>query len=63
MSVIVKPLDDCAPLEVTTALLENSSGVSPETALVCVGDVVHVGEQGGYLRYSPSPTVFVNIYS
>jgi hypothetical protein len=50
MSAIVKPLDDRAPLEVTTAILERSSGVSPETSLVCVGDAVHVDEQGGYLR-------------
>jgi hypothetical protein len=50
MAAVVRLLDKTAALEVMTALLEESSDVTPEQALVCVGDQINVDDDQGYLR-------------
>jgi hypothetical protein len=33
-----------------TALLEGSANVTPDQALVCIGDQINVDDEQGYLR-------------
>ena len=48
--VAVNDLDFSAPGLLTTCLLEHTKGVPHASQMVCVGDIIHVDEDDGFLR-------------